>query len=428
MPDSERCDVMFHLGGEHMQPNLILARLLRAPRNVVVVSPQTREAGGRLALAARRGRGGFPAEVECAEIDQPHDPVAAAECVRRLIAREAGRRIVVNITGGTKPMAFAALSNAQGAGLPCAYLDVEERRLHLLDGSGWHSRDISAEPPPLDIDDFVDLSGYSFESGGCGSWAESGKPDREARAETTARLWKNRTLLQREQGEMVKIAEKQKGVGSVGGVDKRFFAEKAKDGARRLLLNGREEAGAGEWPDFWNYLAGTWLEEYAYLKLRPLVGEGGLTDLRIDVGLRAKDRPGRLENANAKPTLNQLDLVFTDGWRLWIVECKAGRCSQEHVQKLENLVRRVGGMHGRGCLLLVGEVDGRGSNGFAAALRRTQESRSGVFCFWVRGRQPGAKRASDIVPKVKPATGEFGKALRQWIMDLESGWCCELET
>lgn len=415
-------DVMLHLGGDHMQPNLIMARLLRTPRNVALVSPQTREAGERFALAAMRDHDGFSAEVKCAEVDNPHDPVAVAARVDGLLAAEAGRRVVVNITGGTKPMAFAALSRAQEADIPCVYLDVENKRLHRLDGTGWSSLSIPAEARPLTVDDFVALSGYSYESHGL--WDE--KKHRAARAETTARLWKNRFFPQRYQRKMLDIQSKTNGIGDVGDKDKGFFAERAKGGVQRLVIKGKEEPGTTAWPDFWDYLAGTWLEEYAYLKLLPLREEGALSDLRIDLNLRGKDRADRLENTTAKPTLNQLDLAFTDGWRLWIVECKAGRCTQDHVQKLENLVRRIAGVHGRGCLLLIGEV-GRDDNGFAAALRRTQEVRSGVFCFWARQKEARTKQASDIVPRVKAASGEFGKALRENILKLDGGWCCELE-
>ncbi len=43
-------------------------------------------------------------------------------------------------------------------------------------------------------------------------------------------------------------------------------------------------------------------------------------------------------------------MVFTDGYSLYIVECKAGNVQQEQVMKLENLVRYYGGTDGRGVL------------------------------------------------------------------------------
>jgi hypothetical protein len=47
---------------------------------------------------------------------------------------------------------------------------------------------------------------------------------------------------------------------------------------------------------------------------------------------------------------NELDVVFTDGYSLYIVECKAGDVTQEQVMKLQNLVRFYGGVEGRGIL------------------------------------------------------------------------------
>ena len=45
---------------------------------------------------------------------------------------------------------------------------------------------------------------------------------------------------------------------------------------------------------------------------------------------------------------NELDITFTDGYSLYIVECKAGNVTQEQVMKLQNLVRFYGGTEGRG--------------------------------------------------------------------------------
>ena len=49
-----------------------------------------------------------------------------------------------------------------------------------------------------------------------------------------------------------------------------------------------------------------------------------------------------------KSTYNEFDVVFTDGYSLYIVECKAGTVTQEQVMKLQNLVRSYGGTGGRG--------------------------------------------------------------------------------
>ena len=45
-----------------------------------------------------------------------------------------------------------------------------------------------------------------------------------------------------------------------------------------------------------------------------------------------------------------MDIIFTDGSRLYIIECKAGNVTIDHVTKLQNVTRNYGGVGGRGIL------------------------------------------------------------------------------
>ena len=47
----------------------------------------------------------------------------------------------------------------------------------------------------------------------------------------------------------------------------------------------------------------------------------------------------------------EFDCVFTDGHRLFIVECKAGAVKQDHIQKLENNLKLYGGIAAKGLLI-----------------------------------------------------------------------------
>jgi hypothetical protein len=101
------------------------------------------------------------------------------------------------------------------------------------------------------------------------------------------------------------------------------------------------------WPGFAKYLSGGWFEEYAYLQLKPYEDAGVIKDLRINIELRL-DRHNAGKVADWDSAHNELDVVFTDGHSLYIVECKAGNVTQEQVMKLQNLVRYYGGVEGRG--------------------------------------------------------------------------------
>jgi len=99
--------------------------------------------------------------------------------------------------------------------------------------------------------------------------------------------------------------------------------------------------------DFGQYLGGGWLEEYVFSLLQPLEKKGLIHDLRIGVELDYAERIRR----RSEPPNGEFDCAFTDGKRLWLVECKAGMVKQEHIQKLENNLKTYGGISARGLLV-----------------------------------------------------------------------------
>ena len=82
--------------------------------------------------------------------------------------------------------------------------------------------------------------------------------------------------------------------------------------------------------------------------------EGSIFDLRIGVEIAPTGQMGKKETPLGKNKLDilfgEFDCVFTDGKRLFIVECKAGSVTQEHIQKLENNLKLYGGIAARGIL------------------------------------------------------------------------------
>lgn len=86
------------------------------------------------------------------------------------------------------------------------------------------------------------------------------------------------------------------------------------------------------WPDFPEYILGKWFEEYTYLMLKPYEERGIIKDLRVGLKL-----------SFCENEFQDFDVLFTDGRRLYIVECKAGKLSSDHLVKLESIVQKYGG-------------------------------------------------------------------------------------
>ena len=111
-----------------------------------------------------------------------------------------------------------------------------------------------------------------------------------------------------------------------------------------------------------------------YASLKPLAEAGKIFDLRIgfEVSFDAlvKDRYSYGPQNTEEKSYQELDVTFTDGSRLYIVECKAGKVTSEHVMKLENIIEKYGGVGGRGILAACFEPDDE------AVRKRLNESRA----------------------------------------------------
>lgn len=82
--------------------------------------------------------------------------------------------------------------------------------------------------------------------------------------------------------------------------------------------------------------------------------------------------------------MQELDVVYTDGYSLTILECKAGIVTQDHVQKLENLGFRFAGALGVSALVSLNEA---GTKSNKQLLRRLEISRSISGFFGAKGIQ-----------------------------------------
>jgi hypothetical protein len=122
------------------------------------------------------------------------------------------------------------------------------------------------------------------------------------------------------------------------------------DNAETAVIQGYGlDLAFDNWPDFAKYLSGGWFEEYVYLQCKGYEDSGVIQDLRINVKLNLKQE-NTWRHSNFGADYNELDITFTDGYSLYIVECKAGNVTQEQVMKLQNLVRSFGGIEGRGII------------------------------------------------------------------------------
>ena len=331
---------VIHLLGNEVMPIYFGLRQFGETDHVMITTKDFQAAAKRLAKAG--GSEGKPVL-----IDDPFKPSDTRKAIAAAVADlPPGSNVAVNMTGGTKLMFAGALSACWELGLDPIYFEVKHHTMIRL-------RDGSQVP-------FVGLSSVEdfFEAGGVPVITQGHWEDHEAREErsgATRSLWEShrslgrlygkkdfRALLARRDAAMPTGYEFEWGGNRVA-VDKAGFAS--------MELEGEPVAVPGT-PDFLSWLSGGWLEEYVYLLLRPLEEEGLIRDVRIslEIGMPTTTQAG-IAAPSAASTGQEFDCVFTDGKRLWLVECKAGNITQADVQKLENSLKRYGGVAARGLLI-----------------------------------------------------------------------------
>ena len=321
-------DVTFHLFGEQRMPALLSIRQFESAHHIFVNSKDYPATCMQAFLGTR--------ELHELFVD-PWDDRAVHERISELGKQFPEKtRIGINLTGGTKLMFAGALSAARELAAVPYYFDSKNRRVTFI-GSLRRERIRSIDS----IETFLRLNSDGLEISSNSAMKET-SPDQQR---LTTTLWIHRDKIRRFYKELTDYNNafkpfelKHDGV---------YFKL---DNAETAVIQGYGlDLAFDNWPDFAKYLSGGWFEEYVYLQCKRYEDSGVIQDLRINVKLNLKQENAR-SHSNFGAEYNELDITFTDGYSLYIVECKAGNVTQEQVMKLQNLVRSFGGIEGRGII------------------------------------------------------------------------------
>ncbi len=277
---------------------------------------------------------------------EPYDLASARDTCMNVLAEFEKEEVTLNVTGGTKIMAFAAFEVFRTMGKPIIYVDTQDKRIQIL----------SPEPRNVEFRGVVKVKSYLT------TYGQTIIEDSTDRA----RVHRHLPILQA----LVRDMEKYEAVISIMNKyaaplrNQRMFPARAQVGDHDYSrLTFRElialfesfgivsiRDGAMEFPRLSDvdFISGGWLEEYVF----SVVGSLPVTDLRMGVTVKW-DQTGR----NAP--INEYDVIFTHENRLFLVECKTKRflgadreeSNDELIYKLETLKEAAGGLYGKGMLV-----------------------------------------------------------------------------
>ena len=319
-------DVTFHLFGEQRMPALLSVRQFESAHHIFVNSKDYPATCMQAFLGAR--------ELHELSVD-PWDDRAVHQRITELAKQFPEKtRIGINLTGGTKLMFAGALSAARELGAVPFYFDSMNRRVTFIDSLRRE------KIRPIDsVETFIKLNSDGLDIAS-NTTMKGMSPDRQLLTKT---LWLHRDKIRRFYKELTDY-------------NNTFKPFELKHDGFYFNLDNAEAAkiqGYGldlafdNWPDFAKYLSGGWFEEYVYLQCKPYEDAGVIQDLHLNAKLNLKQE-NSWSHSPRGAEYNELDITFTDGYSLYIIECKAGNVTQEQVMKLQNLVRFYGGIEGRG--------------------------------------------------------------------------------
>jgi len=325
-------DAVFHLFGEQKMPSLLGINQFSSKAHVFVNTTQ------------------YPADVmrkfmgnsEFYEITiDPFDPEnVRSEILKIVDILPSSLRLGFNLTGGTKLMYAGALAACRKANATPFYFDIKNKRtINLNDFTSIPTKKINS------VDDFINLYGKNLKISKPGYWDEIPNVNCPERNRLTQVLWNSKNIIARLYKDLSKFNDS---------VQKFEISKQGINISLNENLNAKihinnEQFTFDNWPDFAKYLSGGWFEEYAYLSLKPLIKSKKIKDLRIGLELSIDDEKGYSSFYNEE-LYQELDLTFTDGNSLYIVECKAGAIKAEHVYKLDNIIENYGGLAGTGII------------------------------------------------------------------------------
>lgn len=345
---SFREQVLLCLLSEQPVPNLLAVHLFRPARLLLVETAYVGRRKGAENFLRALDAGGVHYEagaVTRLSLAEEDSLVAMEACLERVKDLFADREILVNLTGGTKPMALGTFRFFSRNGWNARFLYTNvSRPQEVLDLETQKATRCAHE---LSLEEFLCAYGFTMEERPDGAERERDARDLWPVALAIARHCRNGKFLTIDNVVLGEYMSKGAPLGDDMVRDPELFYVLLRVFAGRALT-------AGEW----RFLNGGWLEGFVAGLLLRHRNALGISDLRI--GVHVKD--------TVKEGISEFDVAFMCRNTLYVVECKSGRQASmkdpnEPLDKLTARVRQLGALRARAILACTSEklLDGTGA-------------------------------------------------------------------
>lgn len=378
-PENAGWDVVYHLFGEQPMPALVGVSKLPARKHVFIYSRQYPAECMRSYVEKTAAYDGI-------EIDAYDWLDILSKVKAHVNTLPHGSTIAFNLTGGTKIMYACVLEFSKELHAQAYYFDFRNRRMIELQSMNSYALDYSFSLPTIiNVHSTVPL----VDCCASGIWQQD-----QYRTNLIMHIYTHFAELKEWDHYVRRLYPTPKLVNQF--MQQTSFSELKTDKVSVSLAAGGmcniQWAGKtfqlNNYPGIIKFLLGGWFEEMFYVKcVLPLTREGLIRESRLSMELVSASDPGSI--------YQELDSVFTDGKRLYVVECKSGKVLGEHVTKLSDIVRSYGGMGGRGVLCHIEDITSR--------VIRAKAKERGILLL----RIPKCVSSGNIKPELNAAVGQL---------------------
>jgi len=322
-------------------PNLIPLRMeeLRPDRVILLVSPDMQIQADRLEKVIK----GWGIKIERVPV-VPYNLDAARETCMTILAENKDSDIILNATGGTKIMAFAAFEVFREQEKKIIYVDTQDNRIDVL----------SPERKKIEFKGVMKVSQYLAAYGQNIIYETHEEDIPTSHWSAIEAILKDAEKLEKGIGILNRYAAPLRNARTFPleinieneDLENKQFQEIVSILSTYSLLSLREMRIKFPSLSSVEFSSGGWLEEYIFRIVKSL----NPTDLRMNVEVKW---------ARPAESKNEYDILFTISNRLYIIECKTKRFSgkdvnhfgEDSIYKLDSLRDAAGGLYGKGMLV-----------------------------------------------------------------------------
>ncbi len=262
------------------------------------------------------------------------------------------KRLCFNLTGGTKMMFLAGLKASECFQAPYFYIEEKAQRLLFFKNPSDIEPFVIPAIPIKDVETFFSLHVPNRMIKQNGIIDEKSLEKIQERKNLSSLFYEHRTRIIPLYKRINENHAKDKTINIFENNLKLFY----KDHQVCVNIDGKEiELRYSEdEDDFRKYIIGGWFEEYIYCELLELLDKQVIYDLRLNMILG-------VENTNAtqgdkRPIYTELDIAFSDGKNLYVVECKSGELKNKGVLTALSTNAQIFGGANAKCILI--PIDG----------------------------------------------------------------------